>query len=103
MNVCYNGTGIKSLRRIAKILVFIAILGVLPIIIGISSNDISMLIYGILIIVLTSILSPLLKGIATIAEIGLIKKYLILIDYDIVDSTLDEIKIAEKYSGLDKQ
>lgn len=97
--VCYSGSGVKTLRIFASILVAYAILGLILIFVGSYINyenkyaysptidgDI-VKIFGISAIITGCILSPVLRGIATIAETALIKKHLIQTEYEIVEST----------------
>lgn len=96
--VCYSGSGIKTLKVFAKLLVAFAILGIILIFVGMIVNyenrythrpsldgDLVIL-FGISAIITGSLLSPVFKALATIAETALIKKHIIQSEYDFIES-----------------
>jgi len=100
--VCYSGSGIKTLKVLAKILLVFAILGIVLIFVGMIVNyenqytyrpsldgDLVIL-FGISTIITGSLLSPVFKALATIAETALIKKHIIQSEYDFMETDKPE-------------
>lgn len=104
LRICYSGSGIRSLRGWATVLIIFSVISVILIIIGISNSDDSSGNIALFIIGFSGILSgcigaPLLRGIATIAETALIQKHLIMKEYDIKESDLESIEKDEIYEN----
>jgi len=100
--VCYSGSGVKSLRVLSTIFIWLAVIGVILIFIGIMYiNDYeeekgnNLLIVGAVFILQGCVVTPILRGLATIAETALIKRHIIQTEYEISQS--EDIKGCKFY------
>lgn len=111
LRVCYDGSGIKALRSWATFFVVYSIIGVLLTIVGfISSTDgsnilgvNSKILLGISAFLTGCIISPIFRGLATIAETALLNKHIMMMQYDIVESDQSSILYAQKSADYDNE
>jgi hypothetical protein len=113
LNVCYNGSGVKSLRRWAKVLIVLSIIAIIPTLIGLINlidnssrynydftGDLIIILFGLLVLLLGCILAPALKGLAIIAETALINKHIMMNEYNIVDSSESDVDFAHELADI---
>jgi uncharacterized membrane protein len=92
VTVCYSGSGVKSLRVLSTIFIWLAAIGLILILLGFFLNSDYdedtgkiLLIVGAFLVLQGCLLAAILRGLATIAETALIKKHIILKEYEIVE------------------
>lgn len=118
LNVCYDGSGVRSLRGWATFLIVYSIIGLIIAIIGIAnlsesihyshqygykqddSGSYALIAFGVSSILSGCIFAPVLRGLATIAETALIKKHLILMDYEIIGSDKSAVATSHELADM---
>lgn len=116
LNVCYDGSGVHSLRGWATFFIVFSIIGIIITIAGVASvsessysydhdntADYALIVFGISAILTGCIIAPILRGVATIAETALIKKHIIMLDFDIIESNQSDVLTAHKMADLEKE
>jgi hypothetical protein len=116
LNVCYDGSGVHSLRGWATFFIIFSIIGVIITIIGFvnysensysfshdNTENYALIVFGVSAILTGLIFAPILRGLATIAETALIQKHIFMLDFHIVQSNQSEIVIAHKIADFEKE
>lgn len=90
--VCYSGSGVKSIRVLSTIFIWLAVIGFILILAGLGytgdheeETGHILLIMGAVFLLQGGVFALILRGLAIIAETTLIKKSIIQTEYEIVE------------------